>query len=408
MKNSHKLSIAQIDDLLKVGLEFQIRDKSEGRKWLEKLLRFHNYFKLSKKEKGTIIDYASIVLCLSQDRVKKLCSIWHNTGRIERQKYKRTHSHNKYTREDIALVYETRDLHQTNGNAIKKILVDEYIIYRDTSYINIKDISVSYIYVLLGKNSHNLRGTASINAAIGIRQALSKDGLPGHISIDSVHQKENNEDKELYYINVVDYHTQWQRIYIVTAISQRYLAPVLKDILKYFPFKITEFHSDNGSEFINKVISNILNRMHVKQLKSRSFRSEDNGQVETKNTIIRKEMGYTPIDSKYIPQLDTFFKDYYDEYLNYHHPCGFPEIKIDDKGRIRKKYKQSDYMTPYQRLKFIDPKGKSLKKEFSFKEMDNIELRYSHNQYMKLVQIQKHEILKDIYSLKKVFDKLEN
>ena len=75
--------------------------------------------------------------------------------------------------------------------------------------------------------------------------------------------------------------------------------------------------------------------MHINQLKSRSFRSEDNGQVETKNTIIRKEMGYIPFPCKYIPELDAFFNNYYDDYLNYHHPCAFPEIKIDNKGRIQ-------------------------------------------------------------------------
>ena len=124
--------------------------------------------------------------------------------------------------------------------------------------------------------------------------------------------------------------------------------------------------------------------MHIEQLKSRSYKSEDNGQVETKNTIIRKEMGYMPIQAKYITDLNVFFKDYYDKYLNYHHPCAFPEIKIDNKGRIRKKYKQSDYMTPYQRLKYIDPEGISLKEEFSYDKMNKIEFAYSHNQYMKI------------------------
>jgi hypothetical protein len=184
MKHSHKLSITQINDLLKVGIEFQIEDNSQGYKWLEELLIFHHYHKLSKKDKGIIIKYASIVLCLSVDRTKKLCSIWQNTSKIVRKKYKRVRSHNKYTSDDIAIVYETRDLHRINGNAIKKILIDEFEIYHNPLYANIKDISVSYIYMLLGKNSHNLRGTYSLQSAIGTRQALTKDDKPGHISID--------------------------------------------------------------------------------------------------------------------------------------------------------------------------------------------------------------------------------
>ena len=203
MKNSHKLSITQIEYLLKVGCQFQIEDKSLGHKWLEKLLRFHRYSKLKKKDKGVLINYASIVLCLSKYRVKHLCLMYLHTGKIERKKYKRIHSHNKYNNEDRDLIYKTRDLHRINGNAIKKILMDEYVLYHNPLYVNIKDISPSYIYVLLGKNSHDLRGTKSLTSAIGIRKALTKDGLPGHISIDSIHQKENNQDKELYYINTV-------------------------------------------------------------------------------------------------------------------------------------------------------------------------------------------------------------
>ena len=127
MKHSHKLSITQIKDLLKVGIEFQIENKSEGIKSLEELLIFHHYHKLPKKDKGIIIKYASVVLCLSVDRTKKLCSIWQNTSKIGRKKYKRVRSHNKYTSDDIALVYETRDLHRINGNAIKKILIELYL-----------------------------------------------------------------------------------------------------------------------------------------------------------------------------------------------------------------------------------------------------------------------------------------
>ena len=40
MKHSHNLSITPIDDLVKVGIDFQIEDKSEGYKWLEELLIF--------------------------------------------------------------------------------------------------------------------------------------------------------------------------------------------------------------------------------------------------------------------------------------------------------------------------------------------------------------------------------
>ena len=54
-------------------------------------------------------------------------------------------------------------------------------------------------------------------------------------------------------------------------------------MLEQFPFRIRGFHSDNGSEFINHTVANLLNKMLVEQTKSRPRHSNDNGLVETKN-----------------------------------------------------------------------------------------------------------------------------
>jgi hypothetical protein len=40
--------------------------------------------------------------------------------------------------------------------------------------------------------------------------------------------------------------------------------------------------------------------------------------------------------------------------------------------------------------------------------MNKIELAYSHNQYMQIVQKEKEKITRQIYSVKRVFDKIEN
>jgi transposase InsO family protein len=91
----------------------------------------------------------------------------------------------------------------------------------------------------------------------------------------------------------VDEVTQWEVTVAVECISEKYLLPALKMALAYFPFKIINFHSDNGSEFINYTVAHLLNKLNIAQTKSRARTSTDNGLVESKNgAIIRKEFGH--------------------------------------------------------------------------------------------------------------------
>jgi len=94
----------------------------------------------------------------------------------------------------------------------------------------------------------------------------------------------------------VDEVTQWEIVASVARISEAYLVPVLETTLAEFPFVIRGFHSDNGSEFVNKTIAALLNKMLVRFTKSRPRHSNDNGLVETKNgSVIRKQLGYAHI-----------------------------------------------------------------------------------------------------------------
>ena len=62
----------------------------------------------------------------------------------------------------------------------------------------------------------------------------------------------------MYHINAVDEVTQWEVFGATEQISEAYLQPVLKVILGQSPFKIRGFHSDNGSEFINHTVAELL------------------------------------------------------------------------------------------------------------------------------------------------------
>src|SRR5436853_1083144 len=112
-------------------------------------------------------------------------------------------------------------------------------------------------------------------------------------------------------------------------ISENWLLPVLAQILQQFPFHIRGFHSDNGSEFINHTVSQLLNKLLAEQTKSRPRHSNDNGLVESKNAaVIRKHIGYGYIASGHATALMNFYREHLNPYLNFHRPCGVPEVTI--------------------------------------------------------------------------------
>ncbi|MCX6604276.1 MAG: transposase family protein [Acidobacteria bacterium] len=79
----------------------------------------------------------------------------------------------------------------------------------------------------------------------------------------------------MYPINAVDEVTQWQVVGAASHISEAWLMPVLQAILAQFPFVVLHFHSDNGSEFINHVVAELLKKLLIEQAKSRPRRFND-------------------------------------------------------------------------------------------------------------------------------------
>jgi len=57
--------------------------------------------------------------------------------------------------------------------------------------------------------------------------------------------------------------------------------------------------------------------------------------------------------------------EYFNPYLNYHRPCGFATVTIDERGKRRKKYET--WMTPYERLKSLENAESYLKPGITFK-----------------------------------------
>jgi transposase InsO family protein len=189
------------------------------------------------------------------------------------------------------------------------------------------------------------------------------------LRIDTVHQGELDAVKGVYHINAVDEVTQWQVVGATAQISEAWLIPVLEAMLRQFPFRIVGFHSDNGSEFINHTVAKLLNKLLVEQTKSRPRHSNDNGLVEAKNgAVIRKHMGYGHIASAHAAAIEGFYELHFNPYLNFHRPCGVPEITTSAKGKQRRVYRW--YATPWEILRQLPGLARHLRPEVTVSELE--------------------------------------
>ena len=405
MNDSRIVSIKQLEEIINglIDLKFNFTNKEDCYHWIKSIFTRFEYRKLKKKDKGIVLGYIEEVTGYSNIQTKILATKYLK-GQLTLKRYKKTTGfHTKYTRSDIECLINTDNAHEIlNGNSTKKILEDEFKIYNNKDYENISNISVSHIYnIRKGTFYQNhviqFTKTKAVTKAIGERRKMESKGKPGYLNVDTVHQGDRNGEKGIYHINIVDQYTQFEFIASVEVISERYLEPILKDLINTFPFIIKEFHTDNGSEYINKIVVELLKKLHIRLLKSRARKTTDNAQVEGKNNIIRKHMGHIHIPKIYADSVNTFYLNMFNEYLNYHRPCGYPTVKVDNKGKITKEYKE--YCTPYQKLKRIDPQGKYLKDGIIYDILDKIEMKMSHNEYADIMQDEKIKLFKKIFKL---------
>lgn len=355
MQNSSKLSLEQIQQFLHSSDE--IRFKGQGRAetyaWVARTLRQQRYGLQDRPAKGLLRQYLMKMTGLSRAQITRLIGQYRQDGDLQPACYRRHRFARRYTPADGALLAAVDEAHETlSGPATRKILEREYQHYQQREYERLAGISVAQIYRLRRRSGYRQRRlhftkTRPTPLSIGERRRPNPQGQPGFLRVDTVHQGDRQGAKGVYHINAVDEVTQWQVVGATPAISEAWLERLLEAMIEQFPFRIRGFHSDNGSEFVNHTVEKLLNKLLIEQTKSRPRRSNDNGLVESKNgAVIRKHMGYTHIAAPHAGRVQRFYQQHLNPYLNFHRPCGQPEIESDAKGKQKRVYRH--YQTPWE------------------------------------------------------------
>lgn len=380
--------------------EFQGGSPSEIYNWLQKELLEWEYLSRGKKERGVIRKYLEKMTGVSASQMTRLIAQYRGAGRIERRGAARNRFALKYTRQDIALLAGVDLAHERlSGPATCRILKREWEVYGKAEYERLAGISSSHLYNLRNggvyrKQAGRWETTRSSRVAIGERRRPDPQGRPGYLRVDTVHQGDREKQKGVYHINSVDTVTQWEIVGCTEKISERYLMPVLEAILHQYPFKIEGFHSDNGSEYVNRRVAGMLNKLLVEFTKSRANRTTDNALAEGKNgAILRKHMGYEFIAGEHAGRIQRFYTAHLNLYLNYHRPCGFATVTMDARGKRKRVYKTADYATPYEKLRSLPEAKNYLKEGISFEKLDRIANRMSDTECARKMRDLKCELL---------------
>ena len=357
MQNAESLSREQIQEFLRSSepIEFAGGGRDERYGWVDRVLAAQKYGDLSKGERGVVRAYVRKMTGWSEAQTTRLIRAYLDHGKVQPQPYQRHRFAAKYTAQDIALLAEVDRAHgRLSGPATRRILQRAYEQFGDQRYERLAKISVAHLYNLRATARYRnqvavLEPTQSNSAAIGHRRQPDPQGRPGYLRVDTVHQGDQEGAKGVYHINAVDTVTQWQVVGCAEKISELYLLPVLEAVLAQFPFPLRGFHADNGSEYINHRVAELLRKLHAEFTKSRACRSQDNALVEGKNgAVIRKLIGYGHIAGQHAEALHKFYREHLNPYLNFHRPCGFATVSLDERGKRQRKYKAEDYRTPFE------------------------------------------------------------
>ncbi len=379
MRNAESLGPEAIGAFLEAsqGIEFAGQRQEEIYRWVKATLVQQEYFRQGKKQRGVIRAYLQKVTGRSLAQITRLIRQYRQTGELKSRAGRRHRFHRKYTQADIVLLAEVDRAHERlSGPATRRVLEREYKEYGRKEFARLAGISVAHLYNLRRTATYRKRAAAFVptrptTIPIGERRRPDPRGEPGYLRVDSVHQGDWEGAKGVYHINAVDEVTQWQVVGCAEGISERFLIPVLEAMLHQFPFRIQGFHSDNGSEYVNHTVAELLNKLLIEFTRSRPNRSQDNGLVEGKNgAVIRKHIGYGHIPRKEAERVQKFYTAHFNPYLNFHRPCGFARVVEGARGKRRKVYRREDYATPYEKLKSLTGAEKFLKPGISFRQLD--------------------------------------
>ena len=88
--------------------------------------------------------------------------------------------------------------------------------------------------------------------------------------------------------------------------------------------------------------------------------------------------------------ITDFYQEYFNPYLNFHRPCGVPELVVNSKGKAKRVYRW--YATPWEILRQLPDVAKHLKPEVTIAKLEQNAQAKSDTQAAEEMQAAKRKL----------------
>ncbi len=207
---------------------------------------------------------------------------------------------------------------------------------------------------------HPKKGIAATRPGTLLRHAVPTRGgppdttRPGSVEADTVaHCDDSTAGDYVNSLTFTELFSGWTENRAVWNKGGEAVLAQLKALESTVPYVMTDFHTDNGGEFLNWALHRHLTGRAVKLpwTRSRAYRKNDNAHCEQKNwTHVRQLFGHDRFEH---PELVALMNDLYaqewSQFTNHFKPT-FKLVKREKKGGKTKRSYEATPKTPYQRL----------------------------------------------------------
>ena len=387
-------------------VDYQPKDRASAYAFVRRTLAAFDYHRLGRADRGCVRAYIGKACGFSAAQISRLIRQQAETGAVVDRRARNSGRpfETVYTAADIRLLAEVDEAFGgMSGLATCEILRRARDVHGDARFERLADVSRSHLYNLRATRTYRTKRTTWAKTrpspvAIGVRKAPEPNGRPGFLRVDTVHLGDRDGRKGVYVVNVVDEVTQYEHVGAAPAISERFMVPVLEALLRLFPFDVLGFHADNGSEYVNRRVAKLLNKLHVEFTKSRPRRSNDNALVEGKNAhVVRRHLGHEHIPIRFADDVDRFARESLSPFLNFHRPCLFATERVDAKGKVRRTYRRDDVLTPLEKLKSLPGAASFLREGAGFADLDRAAAAQTDMQAAKSLNRARDELFRKVH-----------
>jgi hypothetical protein len=177
-----------------------------------------------------------------------------------------------------------------------------------------------------------------------------KNVAPGSLQADLVaHCGESTLGFYLNTLLAVDVRTGWTSLQPIWGKGQQRVGSGVHKIRQELPFALRELHTDNGGEFLNRLLFHWCEREGVRFTRGRPYKKNDQAYVEQKNfAVVRRLVGYDRYCTKEAYEQIQQLYQLVGLYTNFFQPISKLLVKERSGPKVKKSYDQAQ--TPYQRL----------------------------------------------------------